>query len=157
MLRTIIDLAGSRLPAKLLRRAVNEALNQRAIRLGDLVTSGHRGAKRLQRILASAAPTMNEFEDVMLAVIHEGGLPMPAVGQWHLGFKPDFRWPERRLIVETDGRRTHDQALARADDAARQALFEAHGETVVRVTWQQVTAGAWRDVASHQARRFDAE
>ncbi|WP_211233210.1 DUF559 domain-containing protein [Solirubrobacter soli] len=139
VLRTLIDLAGSRLPDGRLRRAVNEALNQRAIRLADLVSSRHRGARRLRKIVASAAPTMNEFEDALLALLVDGGLPMPLVGQWYLGFKPDFRWPERRVIVEADGRRTHDQALARADDAARQAVFEAHGETVVRVSWRQVT------------------
>jgi very-short-patch-repair endonuclease len=82
---------------------------------------------------------MNEFEDVVLAVVAAGGLPKPDVGQWHLGFKPDFRWPDQRVIVEADGKRTHDQPLARADDAARQAVFEAHGETVLRVTWGQAT------------------
>jgi hypothetical protein len=92
VLRTIIDMSGTRLPDKQLRRGVNEALNQRVIKLGQLVTSDHRGANRLREILASAAPTMNEFEDVVLAIVTEGGLPMPDVGQWHLGFKPDFRW-----------------------------------------------------------------
>jgi hypothetical protein len=139
VLRTLIDLSASRLPDGRLRRAVNEALNQRAIRLADLVTSHHRGAQRLRRIVASAAPTTNEFEDTLLALIQQGGLGTPDVGLPYLGFKPDFRWPERRVIVEADGRRTHDQALARADDAARQALFEAHGETVLRVSWRQVT------------------
>ena len=43
------------------------------------------------------------------------------------------------MIVEADGKRTHDQALARADDARRQAVFEAHGETVLRVSWLQAT------------------
>ena len=75
----------------------------------------------------------------MLAVVAAGGLPKPEVGQWHMGFKPYFRWPEQRVIVEADDKRTHDQALARADDAARQAVFEAHGETVLRVTWLQAT------------------
>jgi very-short-patch-repair endonuclease len=139
VLRTIIDLAGSRLPGRQLRRAVNEALNQRAIRLGDLITGDHRGARRLRAILASAAPTTNEFEDVVLAIITQGRLPDPEVGRWYLGFRPDFRWPEQRVIVEADGKRTHDQALARADDATRQAVFEAHGETVLRVTWREAT------------------
>jgi hypothetical protein len=137
--RTLIDLSASRLPYKRLRRAVNEALNQRVIKLGELVTSDHRGANRLREILASAAPTMNEFEDVVLAIVTEGGLPMPDVGQWHLGFKPDFRWARQRVIVEADGRQTHDQALARADDARRQAVFEAQGETVLRLSWRQAT------------------
>ena len=50
---------------------------------------------------------------------------------------PDFRWPQRRLIVEADGARWHDGELARADDSERQALLEAHGERVLRITWHQ--------------------
>jgi hypothetical protein len=139
VLRTLIDLSGSKLPDEQLRRAVNESLNLRAVRLGDLVTSNHRGANRLRAIVASAAPTMNEFEDVVLAITTQGGLPMPDVSQWYLGYKPDFRWAEQHVIVEADGKRTHDQALARADDARRQAVFEEAGETVLRVTWLQAT------------------
>ena len=82
---------------------------------------------------------MNEFEDVVLAIIAQGGLPDLDVGRWYLGFKPDFRRPEQRVIVQADGRRTHDQALARAADARRQAVLEARGEKVLRVTWRHAT------------------
>jgi hypothetical protein len=34
----------------------------------------------------------------------------------------------------------HDNRLARADDAERQALLEAHDERVLRVTWNQAIA-----------------
>jgi Protein of unknown function (DUF559) len=47
---------------------------------------------------------------------------------------PDFRWPDRRLVVEADGAAWHDNEIARAEDAERQALLEAQGERVVRVT-----------------------
>jgi very-short-patch-repair endonuclease len=50
---------------------------------------------------------------------------------------PDFRWPEQRLVVEADGAEWHDDRLAREDDADRQAILEAHGERVMRVTWAQ--------------------
>jgi very-short-patch-repair endonuclease len=50
---------------------------------------------------------------------------------------PDFRWPKQRLVVEADGAAWHDHWLAREDDAERQALLEAHGERVLRVTWEQ--------------------
>ena len=53
---------------------------------------------------------------------------------------PDFRWPEQRLVVEADSRQWHDNPLAREDDAERQALLEAHGERVLRVTWAQAIA-----------------
>ncbi|MEJ7875060.1 MAG: DUF559 domain-containing protein [Solirubrobacterales bacterium] len=52
---------------------------------------------------------------------------------------PDFRWPEHKLVVEADGARWHDNALARADDAERQCLLERHGETVLRVRWDEAT------------------
>jgi very-short-patch-repair endonuclease len=42
------------------------------------------------------------------------------------------------VILETDGAATHDQPLARADDARRQANLEAHGQTVVHATWRQL-------------------
>jgi very-short-patch-repair endonuclease len=53
---------------------------------------------------------------------------------------PDFRWPEQRLTIEADGAEWHDDRLTREDDAKRQALLEAHGERVLRITWQQTIA-----------------
>ncbi|MGH2985530.1 MAG: endonuclease domain-containing protein [Solirubrobacterales bacterium] len=50
---------------------------------------------------------------------------------------PDFRWPAQRLVLEADGATWHDTAVARAEDAERQALLEACGERVLRVTWNQ--------------------
>jgi very-short-patch-repair endonuclease len=50
---------------------------------------------------------------------------------------PDFRWPDQRLVLEADGARWHDHRLAREDDRERQAILEAAGERVVRVTWDQ--------------------
>jgi very-short-patch-repair endonuclease len=52
---------------------------------------------------------------------------------------PDVRWPEQRVVVEADSREWHDNPQARADDAERQALLEAYGERVIRVTWEQAT------------------
>jgi very-short-patch-repair endonuclease len=52
---------------------------------------------------------------------------------------PDFRWPRPRLVLEADGAAWHEHRLTREDDAERQALLEAYGERVVRVTWDQVT------------------
>ncbi len=139
--RTLMDLASSMLPSKSLRRAVNEALNQRLVTLPELVTTHHRGAQRLREILATAAPTRNEFEDVVLAILND--LPKPDTNQpLHFPdrtYFPDFRWPAAKLIVEADSVQFHDQALARADDAIRQAFLEAHGERILGVTWRQAT------------------
>jgi very-short-patch-repair endonuclease len=135
--QTLRDLAADE-PFERVRRAVNEALNQRRITASDLVTSHHRGARKLREILATAAPTRNEYEDVVLAILIAGGLPMPQVNQSRLRYFPDFRWPAQRVILEADSRRFHDQMLARADDANRQRVLEAHGDTVIRTTWVEI-------------------
>ncbi len=103
-----------------------------------------RGCRNLRRILARAQPTRSELEDVVYDLIVAGGFEPPDVnvpldleGRTVI---PDFRWPKQKLVVEADGARWHENALARADDAERQALLERHGETVLRIRWDQATA-----------------
>jgi very-short-patch-repair endonuclease len=80
----------------------------------------------------------------VLDLIEAGGFDPPLVNAplYVTGRRlvPDFRWPEQRLIVEADGAQYHDNDIARHDDAERQALLEAPGERVVRVTWEQAIA-----------------
>jgi very-short-patch-repair endonuclease len=80
---------------------------------------------------------------VVLDLLLGAGFERPDVNRsiWVGGRRlvPDFRWPEQRLIVEADGAPWHDNPTAREDDAERQALLEAHGERVLRVTWKQAT------------------
>ena len=124
--RALIDVA-SDLPYDGARRAVNEALDREQVKAGDLVTSRHRGAAKLRRILATAAPTRNEYEDIVLAVIHQGGLPKPDVNARRGRYVLDFRWPAQRVILEADSRRYHGHLLARADDAERQRIPRGTG------------------------------
>ncbi len=89
----------------------------------------------------SGAPTATVLEDVVLDLMLAGGFDHPEVNKpmYLAGRKvvPDFRWPGARVIVEAEGVAWHDHRLAREDDAERQALLEAHGERVLRVTWDQ--------------------
>jgi hypothetical protein len=145
-LRTLLDLAAI-LPPRQLRRAVRQSYSMRLVSHRELTEllarSGRRaGTPALRAMLADGpAPTRSELEDVVLDLILRGGLPMPDVNvPLILGGRrviPDFRWPGRRLVVEADGAAWHDDPLARADDAERQALLESHGERVLRVTWSQ--------------------
>ncbi|HET6551838.1 MAG TPA: type IV toxin-antitoxin system AbiEi family antitoxin domain-containing protein [Solirubrobacter sp.] len=150
--RTLVDLS-SMLPFTTLRRAVNEALNQRMITPAQLATANHRGARNLRRVLATAAPTRNDFEDIVLALLE--GLPQPEVNQPLTidgrTYYPDYRWADHRLILEADSNQFHGHLLARADDAARQAVLEAHGERVLRVTWHQATQHPQRTAARVRA------
>jgi len=52
--------------------------------------------------------------------------------------EPDLLWRERRVVIELDGATWHDERLAREDDAERQALLEAHGYRVLRISWRQL-------------------
>jgi len=144
--RTLVDLA-SVVGHRRLRRAVRQALALRFVDLGRLADAlgrfrGRRGIRKLARIVAAGpAPTRSVLEDAVLELMVGGGLARPEVnvplvldGRRVI---PDFRWPERRLVVEADGAAWHDDQLAREDDAERQALLEAHGERVLRVTWRQ--------------------
>jgi putative AbiEi antitoxin of type IV toxin-antitoxin system/uncharacterized protein DUF559 len=146
--RTLIDLAAV-LDERSLRRAVRRALSRNLVTVGQLARARlrlgpRRGARKLARVIATAAPTRSELEDVVLDLILAGGMEPPEVnvplrveGRRVI---PDFRWPGARLILEADGRRWHDDPLARADDRERQALLERSGERVLRVTWEQAVA-----------------
>jgi len=142
--RTLVDLA-SVLPYKPLRRAVREAMAKRLVAPRQLVAAmqpHRRGTANLRRILATGyTPTRSELEDAVLDLIVSGGLVVPDVNR-PLTINgrrviPDFRWPQQRLVIEADGAEWHDFRVAREDDAERQAILEADGERVVRVTWDQ--------------------
>lgn len=54
-------------------------------------------------------------------------------------------------MVEADGAAWHDNPVARVDDAERQALLEAAGERVLRVTWEQAIARPGQTLARLRA------
>ncbi|MDQ3609291.1 MAG: endonuclease domain-containing protein [Actinomycetota bacterium] len=158
--RTLLDLAGTRISDDRLRRAVREALALKRVTTAQLVEiltrlPHRRGARRLAAIVAAGVPTRSELEDATLDLLLRGGLAHPDVNRPLIlsgrCVIPDFRWPEQRLVVEADGAAWHDNPLARADDAERQALLEAHGERVVRLTWAQVIARPRQTLARTRA------
>jgi Transcriptional regulator, AbiEi antitoxin/Protein of unknown function (DUF559) len=144
--RTLVDLAGA-LEYRRLRRAVRQAQSLRRVTPSQLTEAlvrlgPRRGSRKLRRILATGpAPTRSELEDAVLDLVLGGGLEHPDVNVplFVAGRRvvPDFRWPRQNLVLEADGAAWHDDRLSREDDAERQALLEAHGERVLRVTWEQ--------------------
>jgi very-short-patch-repair endonuclease len=154
--RTLVDLAAT-FPYSPLRRTVRRAQAQYLVNPGQIMNVIERlgrrpGVSRLRRIVATGpAPTRSELEDVVLDLILRGGLVHPRVnvplvldGRRVI---PDFRWPQQDLIVEADGAQWHGGEIARADDAERQALLEAHGQRVLRVTWRQAVLSPGQTLA----------
>jgi very-short-patch-repair endonuclease len=106
-------------------------------------SAGRAGRARFARVLASAPPeTRSELEDRVFDLLIAGGFERPDVNRPldidGRRIVPDFRWPAQRLVVEADGARWHDPVL----DAERQAVLEAHGERVLRISWEQATVDA---------------
>jgi len=144
--RTCLDIA-STLSPEALRRPVRQAQAEHHTNVRQIAellarANGHRGAKRLADLIATGpAPTRSEFEDLMLDLLLCGGLPPPDVNKPLIRqgrrIVPDFRWAAQRLVIEADGAAWHEGKLAREDDAERQAVLEAGGERVIRITWDQ--------------------
>jgi very-short-patch-repair endonuclease len=147
---TVVALA-SVLSADELRAAIREALAMQLVSVRGIVAllerlGPVRGARTLRRIIARALPARSELEEVVYDLIVAGGFEPPEVNEpLRLEGRvviPDFRWPKQKLVIEADGARWHDNALARADDAERQELLERHGETVLRIRWDEAVCRA---------------
>jgi very-short-patch-repair endonuclease len=97
-----------------------------------------RGTATLRRLVAARpAPTRSVLEDIVLDLLLAAGFEQPDVNQPLIvsgrRVVPDFRWAKQHLILEADGAAWHDETT----DGERQALLEAHGERVLRITWAQ--------------------
>lgn len=106
------------------------------------------GNKKVRKVLTDhyigSTPTENDFEEALLALTRELGLPNPRPqfyidpGDGGPPIRADFAWPERRIVVETDGRRAHGTKQAFEADRRRDQRLTAAGWTVIRTTWRQL-------------------
>ena len=161
--RTLVDLAAV-LGRRHLRRALERSLE---LRLFDRIlvdaalqrAGGRRGTGVLRELLAGLpdepAPVRTELERRFLELVREEDLPMPVVNA-HVGsHQVDFHWPDRRLVVETDGRATHDTAHQFEQDRWRDLELALAGWHVVRVGWRQVVHEPGRVAVLLRARLLD--
>jgi very-short-patch-repair endonuclease len=148
--RTLLDLAAV-VDARTLERACDQA---EVLRLFDLRAvndvlrraGAHRGAAALRATVAGAAEpafTRTEIEERFLAMCQNANLPRPEVNARIVvddgtAVEVDFLWRRERLIVETDGRKTHGTRQAFERDRRRDQRLIRHGWRVVRCTWRQV-------------------
>jgi very-short-patch-repair endonuclease len=135
--RTLADLAGT-LERRRLERAVDEALRLRLTTEVELCR-----APALRRLLAEHAAgttaTENDFEELLIGICDDLGIPRP-VCQARVGrYRPDFAWPDRRLIVEADSWESHGTRKAFEGDRRKDAELHALGWVVLRFTHRQMT------------------
>lgn len=158
--RTLLDLAAT-MDHKALRRLVRQAQAERRVNVRQLLEllgrhRGHRGAGRLRAVIADGpAPTRSIHEDQVLDLITKAGIERPEINPTlRIGgrtIKPDLLWRARRLAVECDSRRWHSDPLTQRDDADKQAILEAHGYRVLRITWQQAASHPQQTLARIRA------
>jgi len=84
----------------------------------------------------------SELEERFQAFLLNAGLSIPHTNVRIEGLEVDCAWPEERVIVELDGRQTHDTAYAFEEERARDRRLEATGWRVIRVTWRQLAENA---------------
>lgn len=152
MARTLLDLSGIVAVGEL-RKVIEEAevlrlLDQRAAHELIKRSRGRRGVARLRMLMDELDPatkmTRSHLERRFLRMCKRAGLPRPEVNViLDLGavrVEADFLWRDARLIVETDGRQSHDTASAFENDRRRDQRLMLAGWKVLRSTWRQVTS-----------------
>jgi hypothetical protein len=146
--RTVLDVAQGLSEPKL-RRLVHEGEVQRLVTNDDLRerlhrSPGRRGGPRLLAIVDEGpVRTRSEFEEVTYDLLRRNGFPrpetntpLPGLPSW---LEVDFHFPGTSLVIEADGDRFHGTRWRRRTDARKQAMIEAAGFRVIRLTWEQVT------------------
>ncbi len=149
--RTIVDCAGTldrRGVEKLVEGAsVAGLLDVAAI---DRVLDGprRRGTKTLLRVVAPwrryrrGIKIRSRMEAKLLPLLSEAGLPIPQTNaKLRLAgkvYEVDFLWRERKLVVETDGGRFHDNPAAGGRDSRRNRALAAAGYRLPRLGWEDL-------------------
>jgi hypothetical protein len=78
-----------------------------------------------------SAGTRSDLEDAFLAIVKAAGLPEPLVNTPTLDVEADFRWPDRRLVVEVDGP-GHARERAKRNDARCERILRAAEYEILR-------------------------
>ncbi len=131
------------------RTAVLKRLDLQALDQAMLRAKGRRGISALRAILAdwrtedgSSPDVRSDFEALVLPRLLAMGHSRPICNRTlQLGeerLMVDFLWERQRLVVETDGRQTHETSVAFQRDRWRDQILVAAGYRVARATWDQV-------------------
>ena len=83
-------------------------------------------------------PTRSELERRFLRLCRRHGLPKPEVNVRVGRYEVDFLWRHRKLIVETDGYKTHGGRSVFDSDKARDARLRMMGYSVQRFGYHHV-------------------
>jgi hypothetical protein len=139
--RALIDLAPELLDWQL-GKAFREAIRLRCTTANEIsrALAGQRGTSFLAALCDRYATIpyhrcRSDAESRGLEILHDAGVPPPLVNVRVNGPRPDYYWPQRKFIIEIDGPDFHRFA---DEDARKQAKWQAAGNTVARISSQDV-------------------
>jgi hypothetical protein len=150
--RTLFDLADV-LARRPLERAFDQAEIQRQLDLFAIQDQIERNRARkaagiIRALLGDhyvgSTPTWSALEEAMLALVRRARVPEPEVNAWIVlpdGESPiraDFVWRPQRVVLETDGHRTHRTRQAFEYDRRRDQRLTRFEWRPVRATWRQI-------------------
>jgi hypothetical protein len=144
--QALLDFAASA-PFRRVRYAVAQAEYHDLLDLeeiGQILGRGKPGSAKLRRALERHLPqlarTRSELERVFLPLLEGGGIPVPEINVTVAGVLVDAVWRDSRVVVELDGHRGHRTRAQIERDRRNDLRLRAAGYTVIRYTWEQVSA-----------------
>jgi very-short-patch-repair endonuclease len=149
--RTIVDCAGI-LGRRELGDLIEGAALRKALRIEriDRILDGprRRGARKLLRALEPwrrykpGVHLRSRMEAKLLPLLSERGLPIPETSaRLRAGgkaYEVDFLWRGHWVVVETDGRASHDNPVAGERDSERTRPLLAAGYSIPRLGWEDL-------------------
>lgn len=103
--------------------------------------AGRRGSPRARAMVeAMSSGARSEAERLTLTLLRRSGLTGWSVNTPACGYILDFAFEASKIAIEIDGFAFHSDAVAFQRDRTRQNDLVANGWTVLRFTWQDVTA-----------------
>jgi hypothetical protein len=144
--RTLLDIAESdpiRLPRAWDTAERLRLLDLRAVEATCEHGRGRRGLKHLVPLVEDRSRVVpdirRELEARFFDLCRAFDLPLPSCNVLVVGYLVDAFWPARRLIVELDSWEFHGDRGAFENDRERDAVLQAAGYRVVRITWRRLT------------------
>jgi very-short-patch-repair endonuclease len=144
--RALLEVAAV-LPADELAEAVGEGIAGRLVNRTVLEAvlaryRGLRGSARLAAVIgdeSAMAITRSQAERAFLKLIRDARLPLPEVNARLGPYRPDFLWPEQRLIVELDSYTFHAGPDRFQHDREKDLYYRDAGFDALRFTrWHVV-------------------
>jgi hypothetical protein len=151
--RTLVDLAGivglPTLRKTVGRAAIRRKLDVQAVDLAIDNAKRRRGLRSLELALVpyrskdgTTVDVRSDFETLVLPDLLGLGFPRPDCNVWlHIDGERllvDFLWEKQRVVVETDGRETHETPDAFQNDRRRDQFLASAGYRALRITWDQI-------------------